>query len=1117
MAVAGQALARVNAIQYHEVIPNGNVFDDDEEDSSPEDSGIEGDDNGLGREMVDLESSKSRVVTPASGNGWTLEKVREFMATIGHAHDKKFVAGSAKFDPLKLYIPETSCYINQYPLHPDKQSAVSALVADLLAKGAVERCERGRFNFPVSAVKKTGQFHADGSQKYRLVGDLRGVNNLTPSVRVDTESIFDICRRLAGPAGTTSRLFAAFDVRDFFFNFKVDEASREIFQFTCNGQYYRNTTLAMGYKLSNALTSAALMSRLSTDITSRAGVYCDDIVLAADTEEELVDLCTKFGLRMAELGFLLNAEKTVMAATAVPFAGFEIRPGKVGVSPEHVHAIRDYPEPTTKLALARFVHLTRWISNHCESFETLASPLQARALLAKTTVTLTDDERVAFEAIRARMTSDAFLVPFDESRMLYVFCDSSDDATGAVLVQKRADGTFDVLGYHSHKFTAAERAFSVREREFLAALSCAKRYRAWFTLARAVTVYTDHQSLATLLSTNKQQSDRLTRWCATLSEFNLTFSWLRGAENTFADAVSRRFLNVSKLARRSEKLPVGAVWISYTNGVHALVEDAELRAEEVDATATAESLGNLGLPAPFIPQEWTGQLINDLRADEYFAAIHEYLSNPDAGERTTSQTRARARFMVLADNGLLWNISDPKGPRLALPAGMVREQVIAGAHASAGHPNHVALSAMLTKAYFAPGFGEIIAQATAGCEVCAKHKHKTLATGFAANHSAPTRRLGSLVTDIFSGLPESGGYTQVLLIRDQLTKTTVLAPLTANADTTEVLAAIESNWIAVYGFPDSIWCDKGPQYASRQFQKYFSDNHVALEYATSQHHVPEAERAIRTARACIRTMSDRPGEWLRVLHLCQLAMNRQVSKSDGMSANERLFGFNVALPLLPSSDEARVSPRVGCEASAEKLVQLIDAFYATKERLACGFDHGRVLSGIEVGSQVLVKRELVKAFDGPVTDAKAIKSRSPFVGPFPVVEDKGHGNWRLVGLERLNKVQPVFHESALKLLGRRKVSAPTQPGLRHGDLFWPDGSRRVLEVVEVRSLHGFTHHRVKFVGGAADDPGTWLALNQLHLFDQQKILDFIAKAGPYQPPAGVDLDRPAFNAVSLRA
>jgi hypothetical protein len=176
------------------------------------------------------------------------------------------------------------------------------------------------------------------------------------------------------------------------------------------------------------------------------------------------------------------------------------------------------------------------------------------------------------------------------------------------------------------------------------------------------------------------------------------------------------------------------------------------------------------------------------------------------------------------------------------------------------------------------------------------------------------------------------------------------------------------------------------------------------------------------------------------------------------------------------------------------------------------------LSGISLGARVLVKRELAKSFDGAVSDAKALKSRSPFVGPFLVTQDMGRGNWRVAGLEKLKKVDPVFHESNLKLLVRHESAVPRTPGLKHMDMFWPDDTRRVQEVVEKRSLHGFTQYRVKFIGGMDGDPGTWLALNQLHLFDQQKILDFVkASARPSQPRTSILLDGPVPDAVSLRA
>lgn len=236
-------------------------------------------------------------------------------------------------------------------------------------------------------------------------------------------------------------------------------------------------------------------------------------------------------------------------------------------------------------------------------------------------------------------------------------------------------------------------------------------------------------------------------------------------------------------------------------------------------------------------------------------------------------------------------------------------------------------------------------------------------------------------------------------------------------------------------------------------------------------------------------MTDSTLNWLDALPLCELAMNRVVSRSDGLSASQRLFGFNIALPLLPSTEASRVSPREGCDRSAETLITLLDAFYIAKEKSASQHDKGRVPSRITVGSLVTVRRKLVKSSDSTFTGNTAYKERNPFVGPYLVTADMDHGNWLLQGFENTN-TDPMFHEDNLKLHTKFIAPTPAQAGLRHDDLFWPDGRQRVQEVLARRSRFDQPQYLVKFAGNSPADSGAWLSLSSLHLLDHQKIADF---------------------------
>ncbi len=1036
-----------------------------------------------GLTAVDLDEAEEE--TPEH-DGWNAAKAAEYVAARGHGIDRPFKAGCAKFPPIVIPEPTGFAHPRQRVLRQQEVTALQPIIDDLVKTGSIKQTDRlSGFCCPIHAVRKPT---APGAPtKFRLVTDLRLLNVMTPQSTFDTsETLAETARRLAGTPDAPNTRFAKLDLKSFFFQFGIAPESQHLFGFMFAGKCYQFTCLTMGYKNSSSWTAKFMASIFSDEEQRRykLGAYVDDLGIAGRDSRELLANLDFVLQRLAQFGLVLNADKSVIDATSILFAGILIGPGSISLADEHLQAIRSWVPCTTRAALSRFVGLTRWVSHFCPKFATLIAPLEARLLTAKTTLTFSATELESFNSVKAALTSGEFLVNFNENYPLLIYSDSSDIATGSSLLQRDANGDLHVLAYCSRRFNSAQRGYSIRQRELYGFVVCAEKFAAWFARAPSIQCFTDHQSLQSILVASKQESDRVARWCCLLSQYAVTFTYIKGSQNCLADAISRRDLGHAK--RAQQPAPTAA-----TTAIRVI------RAYNIEVPPTTV----VPLPSFFLPRDWLPALLLEYSADVYFADLCTAAVTGEQSDNQPTSTRVRSRFLSVDGNGVVWNTAVQSQPRLALPEGTIRDKLVREVHASTGHLHHTATTAALKSAFFFPTMAATVEHAIEACDVCKADKHKTTATGRSNDHSTPQRRLGSLAIDVFSGLTEIAGFNQVLLIRDQLTKITVLAPLSANAGAAEIITALETHWFRVYGFPDSVYCDKGSYFTAKRFTQYCSDNHILLSFATTDHHVPEAERAIRTARERLRTMSHTTGDWLNALHLCELAMNRMVSRSDGYSASQRLFGFDIALPLLPTTEEARVSPRSGCDRSAETLMELIDAFYVAKEKSAAQHDKGRIPSGIAVGALVMVKRKLVTAADSAFGNKKAAKSRPPFVGPYLVTKDEGYCNWRLSGLEDL-RVDPVFHESVLKLHTKHAAPAATQAGLRFGDLTWPDGSRRVQQVLDKRSWHGAVQYLVRLVGSVPTDPGVWFSYSQLHSVDQQKISEFDSSS------AGLQLSAP---------
>jgi hypothetical protein len=89
----------------------------------------------------------------------------------------------------------------------------------------------------------------------------------------------------------------------------------------------------------------------------------------------------------------------------------------------------------------------------------------------------------------------------------------------------------------SRKFTAAESNWTAGERE-LFALICALREWRCYVEGSPVTLRTDHHPLVWLTS-QPHLSPKQTRWMEYLSRYNFQLEYVRGVDNSAADALSR--------------------------------------------------------------------------------------------------------------------------------------------------------------------------------------------------------------------------------------------------------------------------------------------------------------------------------------------------------------------------------------------------------------------------------------------------------------------------------------------------------------------------------------------------------------------------------------------------
>lgn len=126
----------------------------------------------------------------------------------------------------------------------------------------------------------------------------------------------------------------------------------------------------------------------------------------------------------------------------------------------------------------------------------------------------------------------------DFTRPFELHTDASTQGLGAVLVQRKPDGTRHAIRYLSRTLKPAEKHYNVAELECLAIVWATSKLRPYIE-GKHFTVYTDHYGLKWLKS--KKPDDmpsKVHRWSVGLSRFKFDVVYKKGEKN-IADYISR--------------------------------------------------------------------------------------------------------------------------------------------------------------------------------------------------------------------------------------------------------------------------------------------------------------------------------------------------------------------------------------------------------------------------------------------------------------------------------------------------------------------------------------------------------------------------------------------------
>jgi hypothetical protein len=416
----------------------------------------------------------------------------------------------------------------------------------------------------------------------------------------------------------------------------------------------------------------------------------------------------------------------------------------------------------------------------------------------------TEEHSTAFNAIKNLVASRECLTVIDHENpgdnKIFLTTDASDYCSGALLSYGPTWETARPVAFDSMTFKGAELNYPVHEKELLAIIRACRKWRSDL-LGSHFTVFTDHRTLENFLQ-QKDLSRRQARWMEFLSQFELTIKYIKGSDNSAADALSR--VHLSDSSQYASELTIFTPSDSPDEeGICVIIPDDKgpwTSCVSLAATCLPEKLTATPI-CPVLSLAPDATLLKKIRKG--------YKLDPWCKKLISAATGMNG----LVKKNDLWFL----GERLLIPrANDVRELLFYMAHDALGHFGFDKSYESLRNDYYWPNMRRDLENAyIKSCPDCQRKKSSTTSKpGPLHPLPVPDGRFKDVAIDFIGPLTKDGGYDYLVTMTDRLGADVQLAAAKSTMTAQQFACIFFDKWYCENGLPDNIVSDRDKLFLS---------------------------------------------------------------------------------------------------------------------------------------------------------------------------------------------------------------------------------------------------------------------------------------------------------------
>ncbi|MCH81226.1 retrotransposon protein [Trifolium medium] len=333
-----------------------------------------------------------------------------------------------------------------------------------------------------------------------------------------------------------------------------------------------------------------------------------------------------------------------------------------------------------------------------------------------------------------------------------------------------------------------------------------------------------------------------------------------------------------------------------------------------------------------------------------------------------------------------------------------------------GHAGVTRTMARIRAQFYWKNMREDIKKYVQHCVICQQAKSiNSVPAGLLQPLPIPNQVWEDVAMDFITGLPNSFGFSVIMVVIDRLTKYSHFVAQKADYSSKTVAEAFMTNIAKLHGIPKSIVSDRDKVFTSTFWQHLFKLQGTSLNMSTAYH--PQTDGQSEALNKCLEMYLrcftfQNPKGWYKLLPMAEYWYNTAYHTSAGMTPFKALYGRE-APGLIRYETQTSDPPDVRDQLMQRDAVieQLKSHLRRAQQSMKTNADRKRRDATFNVGDMVLVRLQPYRQHSAILRKNQKLSMR--YFGPFKIIAKVGDVAYKLE-LPETAKIHSVFHIAQLK-------------------------------------------------------------------------------------------------------